>query len=549
MSANIKSNGNGGGDKTVVIVGSDESIDEVAAMAAGLGAPPSDEVHYVPLSDFSSESFLAFSERAAAEKGTTIGTDDGDEAGTRASSQGDEREDEQTQLQSGVEYYDTEEGARKLRADREEAARLRRSRVSQRLDSAQAEDAAARERPETDERVAEKIRNVLSPAGRTNRRAQLAILCALAVVVFCVVTMFRHQGASSEGESGRNRTSSATGTKPDQQMRVTRPTDDTLHSPEGITGDHGSESRSDASTDASRLGMSPAAETTSAILGGGAASKETPILTSGAQPNAANSSGGVKLAGQGRGLQPSAESRSGSEFGAYGSSRTDNYAVKMRGVSEEDEDKRARSSDTQQALTGGAERNERPPSKSNEQPRQNGIRLAPGTRISMTLLEPLQSGIATTAQARVDAEVKGSNGETLLRPGTIISIPFMALHANGRMMNELGEEIEIKTAAGGALILKGSVKGADGLVGIPGHLTKTGTGSTIGKIARGAARAGMSSVRMVAGSQAGISDIEREAGEITGLEDAVYGRYGSPRAQKEVVNIQAGVRFTFVIGK
>ncbi len=166
--------------------------------------------------------------------------------------------------------------------------------------------------------------------------------------------------------------------------------------------------------------------------------------------------------------------------------------------------------------------------------------LRAGTRIPMTLLEPLQSGMATTVEARVDTDVRDGEGLVLER-GTKLMLPFPGTQTNGRMPCG-SDPVTVRLADGRNLVFVAVVKGPDLLSGLPGKVTRTGSGSRLTKVARGMGQAAGGAARAVIGRTTGGYGVY--SGNIA-IEDAAAERY--ERAPKEVVTVPAGLHFTLIL--
>lgn len=527
-------NGGGAGGREVIILGEGESLDEVA-MAAGGGARVG-EMQYVSLSDFNPDSLrlpdgdnagdsvFEFSTdlAAAGGGGTQLYPSDVDSPGGTA---GGGIEDEETAL----------------RAAREAEARARHAQVN----GGEGEQTAVE-----DARVGERVSQVVMPEGRLNRRVVLIVLVALAAVF-----IFAFGGASkgkkksdaaAAGQEAAEETPEGEQSGRDSRMRVQSAGDDTLRTPEQVSGDTNGLNNlrgGGGSLNAGGGGNTGEEQLQNTLLGGRSQNNNTsPVLTA---------DGARAAAGLNRPAADASRPQSSANGGGE-SAQAARVEVAWQGrggsaVRPPDaprDNGRDREPAAREAMREGARGDE----KQSQQPRP-GIRLPAGTRIPMVLLEPLQTGIATTAEARVLADVKDVRGVVVLQRGSTVSIPFLAGHSNGRMMNDAGEEMELRTPNGETLILAGSVKGPDGIVGIKGVLKKSGGGNPIGRVVKGTGRA---AARVAGGvvSRVDPSGVSREVGDAVGLDGAVAGRYGrNNEAQREVVNINAGVTFTFVVGK
>jgi hypothetical protein len=550
MSTNINQ-GNGGGE--IVIVRDGEDLDAVAAMASGVASDAEQRGggQYVPLEEVSAETFHEFAEAASAEPGADAWKRHVTVPDAEASEPPPARPPEP----AAIDDPNSDEGAAHLRAARIEDARQRRARVSGAL--AVREDGEVSARPAEGDNLATRFKNVAAPGGRLNRRVLYVLLGAALLVIFLLLKSSSNKAKDAAAKSAADQTQSAAGQgdgpngrRDATSMRVGAPSDGTLRSPESVMGSRGVEGRSGDATSAA-LGMGTSVEPPAHNLLGGPANgaQPAPLVSPVGQTTTAAA---VQRGAAGRGAAGAgvaAQEPVAAPYAAAGyGTGSEGFSFKMRGVDSGQrggagEPVAAQASELQAAARG----TERPDARARKQ-EAGGMRLPAGTRIPMTLLEPLQSGIETTASARVDAEVRDGKGEVMLRAGTIITIPFLAAHSNGRMMNA-GEEVDVKTASGATLVLTGAVKGTDGLVGIPGRVTKSGQGNTIGRVLRGVTRIGIRQAGTVLPGGGVAGDIESETGDIMDINGAVAGRYGVRGGQREVVNIPAGVRFTFVVGK
>lgn len=552
MSANV--NGQPAGGREVIIVGAGEDIDSVAAMAAGVGAHAHADAgtRYMPIDAVTADTFTEFSAQAAQEAGAESWT-----IAQRADEDAAPADVGASAPPAGVEEHDTDAGAAALRAARIRAARQRRAQVVDAL--VVRDDDGAPTRTEDADNVSARIRNVTTPGGRPNRRMLYVLIVVgalgLLVVLKGASSKVKENGApnKSPGQTaaGAPAGDDAAARRDGTAMRVGTPGDGTLHSPEGVMANRSAEGRTGNELPGAALGMGNSVEPAPRNILGGQVVGSQPAPPGGQAPLLAGRSNVQASAGTGQeeggGLSASVP------YGNNAGGASAGFSFKMRNA---DAGGRERvSGESGPAGELAAERaptarpTERPEGRQRKTEPASGARLPAGTRIPMTLLEPLQSGIETTANARVDAEVRDAKGAVLLKAGTIITIPFLAAHANGRMMNAADEAIEVPSAAGAPLVLTGAVKGTDGLVGLPGRVTKSGQGNTIGRFVRGAARIGVRQVGSVMPSGGVADDIEREAGGVTDINSAVADRYGVRGGQREVVNVPASVRFTFVVGK
>lgn len=516
---------NGNGEREVVVVGAGEDLDEIARMAAG-GAPVAGGAHYVSLAEFGRGSFFepeAGGEALPADAGLPPLGAGGLDEGARDDERGGDLLGEAT-------YVDGED---ELRALRERMARERHVAVN----GAPEDDGGAA--PQAgDEGIVQRLQQAVKPQGKTNRRAVLVglvVFMAFAVFVFGSVTRGRKKAANDKGADA-----AASAEQPDSKkgdaMRVRTGGGDTLRSTEEIGGGAKAYGGGLTSTDPSQTGTqvtagqpphNPMLERTTP------ASYVAPAPAGG--PSVRSSFGGpARQAGAEAYEQQPVEQRRGG--GPAGGGQ---YAVQRPNddeVREREQPSRSRSQSARDEEKGKA-------------PAANTVRLPAGTRIPMVLLEPLQTGIATTADARALADIRDAQGNILIPRGSIISIPFLAVHSNGRMMNDAAEEIEFRTSGGAVLLMSGSVKGPDGYVGIAGVVTKKGGGSTIGGVLKGVARGGARAAGRVIG-QVDPTGVSSDAVSEAGIQSAVEGRYGNRgAAQREVVNVAAGLEFTFVVGK
>lgn len=375
--------------------------------------------------------------------------------------------------------------------------------------------------------------NFLRPGGRVNRRV-IAIIAIVALATFILLfTTTRQPVNQSLAPTGPSQGVDVNASSP---IRV-NPSENTLRSPE-IVGTQTSPEE-DSRAAARALGMEPMSESSTT-----AAVNRTDVLSV-TNPRAATP-------GYPASTQPSIPVPDTASSFASLSPSSQTYAVALRGA------KISPVAQMNGMVQGFGSKEQSTPSpdsagttagEATNKASAGVIRLPQNTRIQMTLLEPLQSGIAATADARIDADVKSATGEILLRAGSTVSIPFLPIHTNGRM-SAASSEIKIPLSDGRTLAMRGSVKGQDGLMGLPGKVTKKGTGSTIGRVARGVARAGVQTGQRVLGQSVGSVGIDTN--EI-GIDDAVADRYGSPygydRAPKEIVDVPSGIRFQFIVAQ
>lgn len=381
-----------------------------------------------------------------------------------------------------------------------------------------------------------RLANFLRPGGRVNRR-MIAIIAIAALATFIFLfTATRQPVTQSLAPSGPNQSVDVNASSP----IPVNPSQNTLRSPEFVGAQTNPEEDNRAAARA--LGMEPMPESNtsaSPVNRTDVLSVTTPRGTTPAYPAS---------------TQPPVPALDTAPSFASLSPLSQNYAVALRG---------AKSSPVAQMsgmVQGFAAKEQTAPapdsaastaSETTNKPSGNIIRLPQNTRIQMTLLEPLQSGMSATADARVDADVRSTKGEILLRAGSTVSIPFLPIHTNGRM-SAAATEIRVPLSDGRTLAMRGSVKGQDGLMGLPGKITKKGTGSTLGRVARGVARAGVQTGQRVLGQSVGSVGIDTN--EI-GIDDAVAERYGSTyaygydRAPKEVVDVPSGIRFQFIVAQ
>lgn len=379
-----------------------------------------------------------------------------------------------------------------------------------------------------------RIANLLRPGGRVNRR-MIAIIAIAALATFILLfTTTRQPVTQSLAPTGPSQSVDVNASSP---IRV-NPSENTLRSPEFVGTQTSPEEDSRAAARA--LGMEPMPESNTSV----AAANRTDVLS---VTNPRGTAPGYPAS-----TQPSIPVPDAASSIASLNPSSQNYSVALRGA------KTAPVAQMSGVVQGFGSKEQSTPSsdsagataaEATNKQSANVIRLPQNTRIQMTLLEPLQSGIAGTADARIDADVRSATGEILLRAGSTVSIPFLPIHTNGRM-SAASSEIKVALSDGRTLAMRGSVKGQDGLMGLPGKITKKGTGSTIGRVARGVARAGVQTGQRVLGQSVGSVGIDTN--EI-GIDDAVADRYGSPygydRAPKEIVDVPSGIRFQFIVAQ
>lgn len=379
------------------------------------------------------------------------------------------------------------------------------------------------------------IANLLRPGGRVNRRAVAIIaIAALATFIF-LFTATRQPVKQSLAPTAPSQNEDVNASS---SIRVVNPSENTLRSPEFV-GTQGS-AEEDSRAAARSLGMEPMPESTSSastVTRTDVLSVTNPRGTTPAYPASTQPPVPVQDVGPGfASLSPTSQNYAVAMRGAKTSP-----VAQMSGIVQGFAPKDQTTSAQDVAASAGNE--------STNKQSGNIIRLPQNTRIQMTLLEPLQSGMSATADARVDTDVRAATGEILLRAGSTVSIPFLPIHTNGRM-SAAASEIRVPLSDGRILAMRGSVKGQDGLMGLPGKITKKGTGSTLGRVARGVARAGVQTGQRVLGQSVGSVGIDTN--EI-GIDDAVSERYSSTytygydRAPKEVVDVPSGIRFQFIV--
>ena len=168
--------------------------------------------------------------------------------------------------------------------------------------------------------------------------------------------------------------------------------------------------------------------------------------------------------------------------------------------------------------------------------------ILPRTRIDLTLSEPLRSGIATSVEARVIADVRDAQGNVVIPAGSTAVVPFLAYEVNGRVLNSRNESALFITPAGKQVSLRGVVKAEDGFAGLTGKVKKIGGRSTASRIFGGIARVGARSAADAVG------DVSPEAEDE--VNRATYD-YRSPQFERtgRIVEVTSGTRFTFVVGR
>ena len=170
------------------------------------------------------------------------------------------------------------------------------------------------------------------------------------------------------------------------------------------------------------------------------------------------------------------------------------------------------------------------------------VGILPRTRVELTLSEPLRSGIATSVEARVVADVRDAQGKVVLPAGSTAVVPFLAYEVNGRVLNSRNEAVLFITPAGKQVSLRGVVKAADGFAGLTGKVRKIGGRSAANRIFTGIARVGARNAADAVG------DVSSEAEDE--VNRATY-EYRSPQFERtgRIVEVASGTRFTFVVGR
>lgn len=112
--------------------------------------------------------------------------------------------------------------------------------------------------------------------------------------------------------------------------------------------------------------------------------------------------------------------------------------------------------------------------------------LARGTAITAVFIAPVRSAYATTATARVAADVQDTGGQVVIRAGSLIQIPLSEPDSQGHFFSDTDAYAFVTLAGGETVPINIIVESSDG-AGIPGKLRKPGRW---GKFLRGLAESG-----------------------------------------------------------
>ena len=168
--------------------------------------------------------------------------------------------------------------------------------------------------------------------------------------------------------------------------------------------------------------------------------------------------------------------------------------------------------------------------------------VLPRTRVELSLNEPLRSGIATSVEARVLADVRDTQGAVIIPAGSMAVLPFLAYEMNGRMVSNSNESALFITPTGQQISLRGTVKGIDGFVGLTGKVKKLGGRSAAGRILGGIVRAGTRTAADAVGDVS--SEAENE------INRASYdSRFPQFERSSRIVEVASGTRFIFITGR
>lgn len=174
------------------------------------------------------------------------------------------------------------------------------------------------------------------------------------------------------------------------------------------------------------------------------------------------------------------------------------------------------------------------------------VSLSKGTRIPMELVDPFQSGISAMVRAQTTAEIKLPSGRVIPR-GAEVYLPMLELavpspNQKGRVVVDPrpgeGQGGFITLRESEQIPLKGTAYGEDRLAGLPGKRHKVSGGQRFGALKRVMGRA----AAQAAGQY---SPIPTGGIEYDLMSDAY--RY-EPISSQYVVNVEAGIKFTFVVG-
>ena len=164
----------------------------------------------------------------------------------------------------------------------------------------------------------------------------------------------------------------------------------------------------------------------------------------------------------------------------------------------------------------------------------NALTLEKGTKIELTLEDPIRSGIASAITAKVQKAVLNRQGGIEIPSQSLVIIPFSAESVNGRVFNEKDKPIQIVTPDGRSYEVRGSVKDARGITGIGGKVTKTNRRNPLGKIAGGALGAIGIGGRIGGGINRGVESINSNPDYVRGA--------------SEIVDVGMGTSFQLLIG-
>lgn len=159
-----------------------------------------------------------------------------------------------------------------------------------------------------------------------------------------------------------------------------------------------------------------------------------------------------------------------------------------------------------------------------------------GAQILLRMVEPFRSGIASIVKAEVLADVKDSKDNVIIPAHSIARIPFVSTAFSGRVINNVSNNTTFILPNGKKILLKGFVKGTDGLDGLAGKVTDK-KGNIIARSMKSLGRVGARVIGLETGNYTG-AIVESSIDQT--IDSSVPYTPSGP-----IIEIKLGTRFTF----
>lgn len=159
-----------------------------------------------------------------------------------------------------------------------------------------------------------------------------------------------------------------------------------------------------------------------------------------------------------------------------------------------------------------------------------------GAQILLRMVEPFRSGIASIVKAEVLADVKDAKDTIIIPAHSIARIPFISTAVSGRVINNVGNSTSFILPNGNKVLLKGFVKGEDGLDGLAGKLTDK-KGNIVVRSMKGLGRVGARVIGLESGNYTG-AILESSINQT--IDSSVPYTPSGP-----IIEVKIGTRFTF----